>query len=243
MSEPKKIVPIQLEHVVYSYPDRRVIKDCTFKVNPGHITMLVGDNGAGKSTLIRLILGEISADSGTIELFGDNPTTFSNWEYIGYVPQSEASSSLGFPATVREIVASGAGNKFRRKPLFGKRAQKIKRELYELVAHALQSCDIEDLEDKLLSNLSGGQRQRVLLARALVAHPRLVLLDEPTASLDLKSTQSFLSLLETLCHEHNMAALVVTHDLARMHCHDAQVLELSEGVCTGLPLSKEDIKC
>ncbi len=224
--------PVLARHVSFSYPNRAVLKDCTFSVVPGHTTILMGDNGTGKSTLIKLVLGDLKPDSGTIELFGQNPCKFTSWEKLGYVPQFESQSVQGFPATALEIVRSGfIAPKMHR--LLAP-CKKSKEELNEKSMFALSQCGVGDLSDRLISELSGGQRQRVMLARALVKDPQLLVLDEPTSSLDVHSSAQFFELLERLCHEKNLSSLVVTHDQAQLSCSHARIIKLADGKCETL---------
>ncbi len=221
--------PVVASHVAFSYPDRQVLTDCTFSVVPGHTTILMGDNGTGKSTLIKLVLGELKPDSGRLELFGQNPSKFNSWERLGYVPQFESQSVQGFPATALEIVRSGFIAPKKQGRL---RAMMPKRDVLDSKCmHALSQCGVEDLSQRLISELSGGQRQRVMLARALVKDPELLVLDEPTSSLDVHSSAQFFELLERLCHEKNLSSLVVTHDQAQLSCSHARIVKLADGKC------------
>ncbi len=224
--------PVVVEHVSFSYPNRQVLTDCTFSVVPGHTTILMGDNGAGKSTLIKLVLGELKPDSGTILLFGQNPCKFTDWGKLGYVPQFESQSVQGFPATALEIVRSGFITP--QKQRFFSHSKTKRDELNEKSMHALSLCGVEDLSQRLISELSGGQRQRVMLARALVKNPDLLVLDEPTSSLDVHSSSQFFELVEHLCHEENLSSLVVTHDQAQLSCSHARIIKLTHGRCEEL---------
>ncbi len=230
MTKPQNhIEPVIARNISFSYPERQVLRDCTFSVVPGHTTILMGDNGTGKSTLIKLVLGELKPDSGTIELFGQHPCKFTQWEKLGYVPQFESQSVQGFPATALEIVRSGfiASRKHRLLPP----SKQSRKELNEMSMYALSQCGVEDLSQRLVSELSGGQRQRVMLARALVKKPELLVLDEPTSSLDVHSSAQFFDLLESLCHEQKLSSLVVTHDQAQLSCSHARFIKLCDGVC------------
>ncbi len=228
-NKPRTEEPVVAEHISFTYPDRQVLTDCSFSVVPGHTTILMGDNGAGKSTLIKLVLGDLKPDSGKIELFGQKPSKFTQWEKLGYVPQFESQSVQGFPATALEIVRSGfIAPKSHR---FFTASRMKKEELNEKSMHALSLCGVEDLSGRLISELSGGQRQRVMLARALVKDPELLVLDEPTSSLDMQSSTQFFELLEHLCHKKNLSSLVVTHDQAQLSCSHARIVKLADGKC------------
>ncbi len=224
--------PVVAEHVSFSYPNKTVLTDATFSVVPGHTTILMGDNGTGKSTLIKLVLGELKPDSGSIKLFGQNPCKFTNWEKLGYVPQFESQSVQGFPATALEIVRSGFIAPKKRRFFPQVKAQRDI--LNEKCLHALSLCGVEDLSERLISELSGGQRQRVMLARALVKEPELLVLDEPTSSLDVHSSAQFFELVERLCHEENLSSLVVTHDQAQLSCSHARIIKLADGKCESM---------
>jgi zinc transport system ATP-binding protein len=155
-------------------------------------------------------------------LLGEELGRFSRWDRIGYLPQ-RASFSLVFPASVKEIVGLGL--------LANKRTPK------RLTAHdrvridqALEILDIGNLREKLMGELSGGQQQRVLLARALVANPEVLLLDEPTTALDPEIRNSFFETIRSLNQEARMTVLLVTHDLGQIGRYASQLLYVDKQV-------------
>lgn len=161
---------------------------------------IIGPNGAGKSTLLRAIVGLEKPSSGTIEVLGGPPRQ--NRKHVGYVPQA-LTFDKDFPINVREtVLMSRLGGKF-----FG-RYSKDDREQAQL---ALEKVEIAHLAERPFGQLSGGERQRVLIARALASRPRILLLDEPAANIDIQTEVGLFELLEDLNHE--ITIIMVTHDL------------------------------
>lgn len=162
---------------------------------------VVGPNGGGKSTLVKLVLGLLTPQSGTIRVLGESPSE--SRAAIGYVPQS-LQFDPRFPITVLDVVLMGRlGSGLRLGP-FGRRDK-------EVADKALQRVDLNGLSRRRFSKLSGGQRQRALIARALVDEPRLLLLDEPTANVDQTFETQFQRTLRELAAE--MPIVLVSHDL------------------------------
>jgi zinc/manganese transport system ATP-binding protein len=175
----------------------------TFEVPPGGVVAVIGSNGSGKTTLLQVILGLVPVASGRVRVFGRRPGD--NNDAIGYVPQSYTSAS---DEAIRVIDAvklglNGAKWAFTR-GVAGQRRR---------VEEALQAVHATEFAGKRLSQLSGGQRQRVAIAAALVAHPKLLILDEPLASLDLRTQCEIVNLLRRLHDDLGVTILVVTHDL------------------------------
>lgn len=177
--------------------------DGTFDVPAGGITAVIGPNGSGKTTLLQIVLGLIRPASGHVRVFGRSPGEAN--EDIGYVPQNYG-ATLGEAVRVRDAVSLGlTGNRW------GLRT--LTRADTEKVDEALAAVDATALADKRLSQLSGGQRQRVALAEAIVGSPALLILDEPLASLDLRTQSEIVALLRRINSELGMTILVVAHDL------------------------------
>jgi len=191
---------VTFEGVSKSFGPTQVLKDVSFSIEERISTAIIGPNGGGKTTLLRLILGLIEPDKGNIRVFENSPRNAS--KRIGYVPQAIRFDPL-FPISVREIVLMG---RLDRLP-FGF----FKAECKDAAIAALAKVGLEDTIDKPFADLSGGQRQRVLIARALACDPDLLLLDEPTANIDLTVEAQLLETLEEL--EKQLTIVMVSHDL------------------------------
>lgn len=201
---------VQLSDVTFQYDDGKVVLDhVNFVLQKGDFLGLVGPNGSGKSTLLKLILGLLPPTDGQVHLFGQPIHKFRDWSQIGYVAQQVSHGTGGFPATVREVVASGLVGKvgvFRR----------ITRQHHELVRQAAERVGLGDKLDKRIGILSGGQLQRVFIARALVAEPQFLILDEPTVGVDQESIEQFYELLRSLKEESELTMMIVSHDVSVM---------------------------
>jgi zinc/manganese transport system ATP-binding protein len=169
---------------------------------------IVGPSGAGKTTLLRLLLGEVAASEGTVEFTGVAPRR--RRRAVGYVPQLEASERT-FPLTVQGAVELGAAAASRPVPWFSKAERAAARQ-------ALDRLGIGDLHARGLHELSGGQFQRVLFARALVSDPQLLLLDEPTSGIDLRTRGEMLGLVDELRRD-GLTIVMTTHDLNWVASH------------------------
>jgi zinc transport system ATP-binding protein len=213
---------IATEQLSARYNSIDVLQDISFEVAAGDYIGLAGPNGAGKTTLIKALLGLVNISGGTIKLFGEELSHFSRWERIGYLPQ-RADVSLLFPASVKEIVGLGLlAEKRTPKRLSSRDADRIDEALHRL--------GIESLRKKLLGELSGGQQQRVLLARALVAQPEVLLLDEPTAALDPQIRDSFFETIRDLNRDARITVLLVTHDLGQIGQYATKLLYVDKRV-------------
>jgi zinc transport system ATP-binding protein len=191
--------------VSFAYGADPAVTAVDLTVAPGEFVALVGPNGSGKSTLLRLLLGLLTPDAGTVELLGHPPRALRERWRVGYVPQRRI-LDLDVPATVTEVVASGrtARRGWWKPPRPADRAA---------VEHALDAVAIADLRRRPVGALSGGQQQRVLIARALVAEPTVLVLDEPIAGVDRESQRLFRDSLVHLVEHHDTAVLLVSHEL------------------------------
>ncbi|MBN2652193.1 MAG: ABC transporter ATP-binding protein [Spirochaetales bacterium] len=191
---------ITFENVNFSYNAQNIIfKDMGFNIYKGDYVAIVGPNGGGKSTLLKLALGLLRPNSGTISIMGRSPSSCG--DLVGYVPQS-LDFDKKFPIRVRDIVLMGRMTKHP----FGFYSASDK----EFAHSAMKKAGIDNLGNSLFSTLSGGQRQRVLIARALASDPEILLLDEPTSNVDPSSETHFHSLLESLKGEKTI--LTVSHN-------------------------------
>ena len=179
---------ITCEHVCLGYDGQTVLRDVNFTVSRGDLLCVVGENGSGKSTLIKTILGLQPPISGRI-LTGDGLRK----NEIGYLPQQTVVQK-DFPAAVREIVLSGCQGRCGSRPFYNKEEK-------QLAAETMDKMQITQLAKRCYRTLSGGQQQRVLLARALCATQKMLLLDEPVSGLDPKVTAEMYTLIEKLNRE------------------------------------------
>jgi len=196
----EKLPVVTVEGVSFSYEKAPVLEKVRFSVYDGEFAVMVGPNGGGKTTLLKLILGLLKPATGTVRLFGRPPEK--TRERVGYMPQYQR-FDLQFPVTVMDVVLMGRI----RRSAFGPYSKTDR----EHVLKALDEVGMSGLDKRSFSALSGGQRQRVLLARALVSEPDILLLDEPTANVDMEAENRLLGILETL--NRRMSILLVTHDL------------------------------
>jgi zinc transport system ATP-binding protein len=188
---------VTIENLSFAYEDEFVIEDVTITIEKGDFVGIIGSNGTGKSTLIKLILGLLVPKTGKIKIDDNN---------IGYVPQVGLAIKADFPATVREIVMLDL---YKNIGLF-KRAQK---KHLKMVDGALEIVGMLDNGDKQIGKLSGGQQQRVMIAKALVATPEILILDEPTAGIDAENEKMLYALLHKLNKENKLTILMVTHSI------------------------------
>ncbi len=193
---------VEIESVCYSNGGVDILHDINLTVNPGDFVSIIGPNGGGKTTLLKLILGLINPTRGTIKLKNHHPGK--GIAAIGYVPQ-HVNNNLSFPVTAMDVVLMGKHQPKSRMKLGSSKKDR------QLARETLDKLGVADYADRKIAALSGGQRQRVLIARALVSQPKLLVLDEPTASIDTKGQTDFYDLLKELNKE--ITILMVCHDL------------------------------
>ncbi len=186
---------------------RPVLRGIDLTINQGEVVTVLGANGSGKSTLVKAALGLVPVSRGEIRLFSTPSPDFRDWRKIGFVPQ-RATAAAGVPATVTEVVT--AGRLSRRRPFLplGK-ADKA------AVRAAIAAVGLEPKAGDGVATLSGGQQQRALIARALAGEPDLLVLDEPTAGVDLESQQAFADALRGLVRR-GATVILVAHELGPM---------------------------
>ncbi len=213
---------VELRDVSYAYNGDVAIEEVNLDIRHGDFVAMIGPNGGGKTTLLKIMLGLITPDSGTVRVNGDPARKAS--ACIGYVPQN-VDINRNFPISVMDVVLMGKLDSRRR---WARKSADSRREAMA----ALERLGMASAADKKIGNLSGGQRQRVFIARALVTDPKLLLLDEPTAGIDTKGQAEFYKLLKDLNSE--VTIVVVSHDLLvisryvksvacmnrRLHYHD-----------------------
>ena len=212
---------IKINNLNFNYTsEENVLKNININIEQGTFTCIVGENGSGKSTLIKCILGLNKNYTG--EIIKETR--------IGYLPQKTEIQS-NFPASIEEIVMSGTiGNNI--KSIF------YKKEDIEIAKNIMKEIGIYDIRKKCFADLSGGQQQRVLIARALCATKKLIILDEPTNGLDPNIAKQIYDLLDNLKKTKKITILMVSHDIERVLNYTDKIIEISNGnvVFQGTPL-------
>lgn len=195
---------LQLENVEFSYDGRQALRNVNFELHESDFVGIIGPNAGGKTTLLKLILGLLRPDSGRITVFGRTPREARGM--VGYVPQY-ARFDRSFPIRVGDAVATGALG----------RGGPGRGDVAAAVAAALERVELTGVADRQIGALSGGQLQRALIARALVSDPGMLLLDEPTASVDTRIGRTVYELLEALSED--ITIVLVSHDIGVLSRH------------------------
>jgi zinc/manganese transport system ATP-binding protein len=197
---------IEFKEAAVAFGDKIIWSEGNFSIPPSSINAIIGPNGSGKTTMLRTILGSLPLSRGSVNVFGAVPGKFN--KQIGYVPQDYTVNNSD-NIRVQDVVSLGlVGYNFG--------IHLINKEQKRLISNALKSVDAEHLQKARLSSLSGGQKQRVSIAQAIVANPKLLILDEPLANLDVHSQKETINLIKRLNSEHGITILVVTHDLYQL---------------------------
>lgn len=210
---------IECKNLDVGYDGKTVASNINFKLEKGDYLCIVGENGSGKSTLMRTLLGLQSAVDGEM-IFADGLSK----SEIGYLPQQTVVQK-DFPAAVSEIVLSGCLNKCGLRPFYTKKEKQTAKE-------NLERMGLSGFEKRCYRELSGGQQQRVLLARALCAADKLILLDEPVTGLDPKVTKQMYELIEEL-NKQGMSIIMITHDTQAAVKYSSHILHVAKNVFFG----------
>lgn len=205
---------IEIRSVSHAFGNVAVLRNVTSWIDEGELVGIIGPSGAGKTTLLRILLGELVPTRGTVR-------SSSRTLRVGYVPQLDA-GERSFPLTVREMVLLGTAARSRMVPWFAK--EEVRR-----ASAVLDRLGILAHAHSRLDELSGGQFQRALIARALVTEPSLLILDEPTSGIDLRTRQQVLDLLEDLRRE-GLTIVLTTHDLNWVAAHLPRIICLNRSV-------------
>lgn len=213
---------IEIKNLRFGYNENLILKDINLSLDEGDFAIISGENGSGKSTLIKLILGELKKDRGSIKVFGIDMEDFKNFEKIGYVPQVNEAIRVAFPVSAREYVGLNLYKEF---SIFNTIGKKSKSKVEDTFA----TLKIKNLIDRPFNKLSGGQAQRVMIARAMVNNPDILILDEPTVGIDQKSKEDFLDLLVHLNTHHNISILMITHEMEILGDYVDKVFKLKDG--------------
>jgi len=213
---------IEVKYLSVRYGGVEALARISFGIESGDYVGIVGPNGSGKTTLVKAILGLVPSD-GEILFRGKGLSEFTCNNHIGYLPQKMSFLDQRFPATAGEIVVSGVYccKKF---------PKRLAREDYKAAHQAMEILGVANLANRPIGKLSGGQQQRILLARALVHHPGLLILDEPTVALDPQSRESFYSVVRGLNKEHGVTVLLISHDSGTIGKYASKLLYLDRRI-------------
>ncbi|HEX8846837.1 MAG TPA: ABC transporter ATP-binding protein [Pyrinomonadaceae bacterium] len=225
---------LEAREISVDYDERRAVAGVSLRVLPGEITAIIGPNGAGKSTLLRALNGALLPASGEVLLDGKPLRSFARRTIGRRIAVVAQEAELRFPVTVMEFVLGGryawSGT--------GAWGWETERDL-KVTEEVLRETELEDFGARLMNELSGGERQRAVLARALVTEASVLLLDEPTANLDLAHQAALLRLVRSRCDERRAAAVVVTHDINLAAEFADRVLLLQRGRALAVGTAQE----
>ncbi len=204
---------VSIKNAALGYEGRVIVEGLDFQVNAGDYLCIVGENGSGKTTLMKTILGLVSPLNGKIS-YGDGLKKCE----IGYLPQ-QTEVQKDFPASVCEIVISGCLNRCGARPFYNRKEK-------ALAKKNMERLGISKLSRRCYRELSGGQQQRVLLARALCATQKLLLLDEPAAGLDPKASKDMYDIIDKLNRQDKITIIMISHDIAQAEKYASHILHI-----------------
>ena len=197
---------LEVQNISINYGVCAVVQDVSFNLEAGKIIALLGANGAGKTTILKSLNGGLPIAKGAIILRGKSINAFSRREIAREIAVIAQETETKFPVSVLEFVLAG---RFAHGAAFGWETEND----LQIALNSLEQCDLSNYENRLMNQLSGGERQRVVLARALTTEARILLLDEPTANLDLAHQALLFRLIKSRCESCESAAIIITHDI------------------------------
>ena len=197
---------IEITNINFDSDGISILEDINLVIERGDFLGIIGPNGSGKTTLLKIMLRLIKPKSGTVKLFGENIHHFKDWHRIGYVAQHAINFDVNFPLSAFEVVSMG---RFSKKGLL----RKLDKKDLQIIEDALEIVGMKEYKNKRIGALSGGEKQRVFIARALASEPELLILDEPTAGVDVRVQKEFYDFLEKLNKERRITLVLVTHDI------------------------------
>lgn len=201
------------------YNSKIILENLNFEVTKGDYLCILGENGSGKTTLMKTLLHLLKPISGTIQT-GDGLLP----DEIGYLPQ-QTDVQRDFPASVKEIVLSGCQSRCKKRPWYNSEEKNLAEKI-------MKQLEITNLSKKCYRELSGGQQQRVLLARALCATQKMILLDEPTTGLDSQATEEMYSLIKKL-NDSGITIIMISHDVEAAFKYAKHILHIGKKIFFG----------
>ncbi|SDZ06764.1 zinc transport system ATP-binding protein [Proteiniborus ethanoligenes] len=197
---------ISVDSLSFGYDSNLVLDNVSFDIERGDYIGIIGANGSAKSTLLKLILGLLKPNKGSVEIFGHNIEGFKDWNRVGYLPQNVKDFNTRFPATVEEIVGCSQYSQMGVLKI-------LNRSIKNSTLSALKAVNMEDFKDSLIGNLSGGQQQRVFLARLLANSSEIIIMDEPLIGIDAESQDIFFQIIDRLNKTLGITIVIVLHDM------------------------------
>lgn len=213
---------VKVDNLSFGYEKKLVLNNISFKIDKKDYIAIVGANGSAKSTLLKLIMGFLKPNSGSIKIFDSSIESFKDWNKIGYLPQNARNFNTRFPATVEEIVGSSQYSQM-------SILKKLNKKINNSTLSALEAVDMLGFKDRLIGNLSGGQQQRIFLARLLVNNPKIIFMDEPLIGVDSESQGVFFDLIDKLNNDYGITIVIVTHDISTLQHKVNRIFHLDNG--------------
>src|SRR5437764_12356065 len=213
---------LEARKISVNYDEREAVIDVSVRADAGKLLAVIGANGAGKSTVLRALNGSVSVNRGEVRLDERRIDSYARRAVARQIAVVAQEADLRFPVTVMEFVLGG------RYAWSNPSGWETERDI-EIARSVLRETALEDFADRLMNELSGGERQRVILARALATEAKILLLDEPTANLDLAHQATMLALVRARCDRGDTAAVVVTHDVNLASEFADRVVLMKEG--------------
>ncbi|PMC81046.1 metal ABC transporter ATP-binding protein [Anaerococcus hydrogenalis] len=202
---------LEIENLYFSYEDENILEDLSMKIEEGKFALIIGENGAGKTTLIRLILNQLKKDSGSIKIFSDPIEKSNHYQDLAYISQASVASFKLFPTNVKEVIENHL---------------KFLKKSYD-IDKLLEDFDLIKQKNHALSDLSGGQIQRLSLILAIIKDPKILILDEPTAAIDMKFSKDFYEHLKNLSKK-GKTILMISHDYKLASIFSDEIFHLSD---------------
>jgi iron complex transport system ATP-binding protein len=221
---------LEARKISVNYDEREAVMDVSLRADAGKLIAVIGPNGAGKSTVLRALNGSVGVSRGEVMLDERRIDSYARRAVARQIAVVAQEADLRFPVTVMEFVLGG---RYAWSNTWGWETERD----IEIARSVLRETALEDFADRLMNELSGGERQRVILARALATEAKILLLDEPTANLDLAHQATMLTLVRARCDKGDTAAVVVTHDvnLAAEFADEVMLLEKGRTIEVGPP--------
>lgn len=221
---------VQIDNLSFSYRDTPVLNNLSFSISQGSFFIIIGPNGSGKTTLLKLVSGIEKYNHGTVDVLKKPVLSYSRRSLARKIAYVQQNQPVDFSFTIFELVLMG------RSPHLGILGVEQEKDI-EIAKQAIEFTGVDHLADRKLDQLSGGERQRVFLARAICQEPEIILLDEPTASLDLAHQIRIMDLMRELMEDKGITIVMVSHDVNLAAMYADELLLLSNGciVSKGLP--------